>query len=159
LKGRIRNHYSNNKIGSAFRQLLGEAILRESNVDDSRLSHWEKKCPQPCIECKPTELAIKHRLEYNFSFRCIRIDDEDKRNAFEKKLIATISCCRVCEPSEKWLGRFMHINKVKCSRLWNKYYVFDQDQDLSDDDLNTLKEFVEMSLLSDQPSDKRTDKG
>jgi len=148
LKRRLELHYSGNKNSSVFRKFLGGAILRKSDPRHPCLlpapgkGHWEKQDMPTCEKCEPIETEVSKLLRDDFWFRCIEIDDQNLRNALEKKLIATISLCRVCEPSENWLGKFTYSENVRGSGLWNSDYVFDQSLILSAIHLKTLEDLI-----------------
>jgi hypothetical protein len=44
----------------------------------------------------------------------------------EEKLVATVSLCPICKPSEDWLGKYAYSEKVRSSGLWNSSYVFEE---------------------------------
>jgi hypothetical protein len=92
-----------------------------------------------CENCKPVENRVSELLKSNFSFRCIEIEKRDLRNSFEEKLVATISLCPVCKPSDSWLGKFAYSDRVKNSALWNSDCSFDQSKILMDQELSELK--------------------
>ena len=148
LKDRLRDHYSGNKNASVFRRLVGGAIMRKVNPDDPCLApapgegHWEKHHAPTCEKCKPIEREVTKRIKDKFYFRCIEIDDKSLRNTLEKKLVATISPCSVCRPSESWIGKFAYSEKVRRSGLWNSDCVFDRTLILSAIELRELEEAI-----------------
>jgi hypothetical protein len=149
LKRRLRMHYSGSKNGSVFRKFLGGAILRKTDPNSACLQpspgqgHWEKQDMPACENCKPIENKVRQLLKTNFWFRCIEIKEPELRNTFEKKLIATVSLCPVCKPSEGWLGKFAYSDNVRKSGLWNSEHVFDQQGTIDDSELKRLEEIVE----------------
>ena len=148
LKRRLRMHYSGSKNGSVFRKFLGGAILRRIDPNHPCLQpgpgqgHWEKQNLQACEVCKPIERQVSQLLESSFWFRCIEIDEKGLRNTLERKLIATISLCPVCRPSDSWLGRFAYSDNVRNSGLWNSDYTFDQQETLGDFEARKLEEII-----------------
>jgi hypothetical protein len=148
LKRRLRMHYSGNKNGSVFRKFLGGAILRRIDPNHPCLQpgpgqgHWEKQNLQACEVCKPIESEVSHLLKSSFWFRCIEIEEKGLRNTLEKKLVATISLCPICRPSDSWLGKFAYSDNVRNSGLWNSDYVFDQQETLGDFELKKLEEII-----------------
>src|SRR5262249_51829719 len=62
-------------------------------------------------------------LTSRMRFRCIRVDDIDHRNELEKRLIATIAQCQVCQPSPSWLGLKCYAPAVQTTGLWNAQHV------------------------------------
>jgi hypothetical protein len=149
LKRRLRMHYSGSKNGSVFRKFLGGAILRRIDPNNPCLQpgpgqgHWEKQNVQVCEICKPIESEVSHLLKSIFWFRCIEIENRDLRNTLEKKLIATISLCPICKPSDNWLGKSAYSDNVRNSGLWNSYYVFDQTEALGSFELEKLEEIID----------------
>lgn len=136
LKRRLKMHYSGSKNGSVFRKFLGGAILRKMDPNSPCLQprpghgHWEKQNMHACEDCKPIERQVSKLLKSCFWFRCIEIEKRDLRNTLEKKLIATISLCPICKPSDNWLGKSAYSDNVRNSGLWNSDYVFDQQETL-----------------------------
>jgi len=149
LKRRLRMHYSGGKNGSVFRRLLGGAILRRADPNSPCLKpgpgqgHWEKQGLHVCENCKPIENQVRDLLKKSFRFRCIEIEERELRNDLEKKLIATISLCPICRPSENWLGKFAYSANVQNSGLWNSDYVFDKEKILDESDVQRLKDIIE----------------
>jgi len=152
LKERLGLHYSRNKNSSAFRKLVGGAILRRISLSHLYLlpgpgqGHWEKQDMPTCEKCKPIEIEVSKLLRSNFWFRCIQIKDKSLRKTLEKKLIATISLCPICQPSDSWLGRLAYSERVRCSGLWNINHVFDEKLKLKAAEIRTLKELVALTL-------------
>lgn len=139
LVARLRHHYTGNKNSSVFRKLLGSALMRKADPANPCLSHWEKQDMLTCDRCRSVESDVSKLLRANFYFRCIEVNDIDSRNMLEKKLIATISLCRICIPSEQWLGIHTYSEKVRNSGLWNSNYVFDRSLVLQKKDLEMLE--------------------
>ena len=148
LKKRLNMHYRGNKNSSVFRKFLGGAIMRRENPNNPCLlpgpgqGHWEKQDMQACEKCKPTEAKVTKILESNFRFRCLKIDDLALRNIMEEKLVATVSLCPICKPSEDWLGKNAYAEKVRSSGLWNSNYVFEAEKRLNACDLKKLQELI-----------------
>lgn len=148
LKKRLRMHYSGGKNGSVFRKFLGGAILRKNDPNSACLKpslgqgHWEKQDLHTCENCKPVENRVSQLLRTSFRFRCIKIEDRELRNHFEGKLIATISLCPICKPSDSWLGKYAYSDKVKLSGLWNSDHVFDQAKTLTNRELGELERII-----------------
>ncbi|MCK4367165.1 MAG: hypothetical protein KAW84_04395 [Thermoplasmata archaeon] len=131
LQRRLRTHYSGSKNASVFRKFLGGAIMRRRDPSHPCLKpapgkgHWERQDEKTCPSCKPIEKDVSALLRSGFSFRCIEIVDMDLRNTMEKKLIATLSNCPTCGPSDDWLGKFAYSEKVVKSGLWNSNHVWE----------------------------------
>lgn len=151
LKRRLRLHYSGGKNASVFRRLLGGAIMRRADPNNPCLKprpgqgHWEKHGLHVCESCKPMENQVRELLRNSFWFRCIDIKEQGLRNTLEKKLIATISLCPICKPSENWLGKSAYPAKVQSSGLWNSDYVFDQEKILDESEIRRLAEIIKQT--------------
>jgi len=135
---RIFNHYNGNKNSSVFRKHLGGAIIRRKNPADSRLERWLK---QDAPTFDDVEVLVNAQIREQFSFRCIRVDNKEERLDLEKRLIATLSRCSQCKPSENWLGKFAASRKIQVSGLWNDQYV-NSDSMMTLQHLLRLKEIV-----------------
>ncbi len=48
--------------------------------------------------------ATSKYIQENFSFVVLPVKNKEKRLKLESKPISTISSCKECKPSEKWLG-------------------------------------------------------
>jgi hypothetical protein len=159
LKRRLEMHYEGSKNSSVFRKFLGGAILRKDDAKDPCLmpapgqGHWERQHAPTCMRCSLVEGKVSQLLQREFSFRCLEIRDRATRNRLEGQLIATLSLCHNCEPSDGWLGKYAYSDIVKRSGLWNSQHVFDQALLLSHSDLTLLSELVSSTLRADY--DKR----
>lgn len=70
---------------------------------------------------KRIESSITEILRANFSFRFIEIMSQTKRmgkTGLESSLIGTIAHCKMCKPSNNWLGNYSPKQKIKKSGLW-----------------------------------------
>jgi hypothetical protein len=145
-------HYSGGKNSSVFRKFLGGAILPQTDPNSTCLQpapgrgHWEKQDIHTCQNCKPVENKVNLLLRSSFSFRCIEIENRNLRNILEEKLIATISLCTVCKPSDNWLGRFAYSDKVRRSGLWNSDSVFEHDKVLNNQELKEIEKIIRSTL-------------
>lgn len=147
LKRRLQLHYSGNKNSSVFRKFLGGALMRRENPAHPCLPHWEKQGQPTCKVCRKVEEDVSNLLRANFYFRCVKIEDKGTRNLLEKKLIATISSCKICKPSGNWLGRYAYSDLVRSSGLWNSNYVYDGDWVMSAEDLNLLRNLIQLTRV------------
>lgn len=139
---RLQLHYSGNKNSSVFRKFLGGALMRRANPDHPCLLHWEKQGEPTCQLCKGVEKDVSNLLRSNFYFRCVKIEDMVLRNSLERKLIATISLCKICKPSNSWLGRYAYSDVVRSSGLWNTDYVYDRSLIMGAKDLDKLRNLI-----------------
>jgi len=123
LVRRLRQHYSGNKNSSVFRKLLGGAILRQRQKNHPCLAHWEKQDEKTCDTCRPLEDEVSLLIREQFRFRCVAIARMQERNEMESRLIATLSACPVCLPSQNWLGKWAGNERVRSSGMWNSQHV------------------------------------
>ncbi len=128
LKSRLRQHFINkNKDRSIFRKNIGRALLNKSK--NPYLDIWEidlttKKARENFSHLvdkekqEKIENQVSSYIQNNFSFIIIPENNKERRLDIEKKLISTISLCKECFPSKKWLGRFSSKQKIRKSGLW-----------------------------------------
>jgi len=128
LPSRLKQHFLNeNKDRSIFRKNIGRALLNKRN--DPFLKHWEldltsRKNKDKYLNKidsdrqKEIELMVSQYLRKNFSFSVFQIEDKTKRLEIESKLISTVSLCKECKPSSKWLGNYSPKAKIRESGLW-----------------------------------------
>ena len=149
LARRLRQHYSGRKNGSAFRKLLGGALIRDNNPESPCLvpapgrGHWERQNTRTCHRCEQIEEEVSTLLRSRFKFRCVEVQDRGERNRFEALLVATLAACPVCRPSRDWLGFQAYSNLVRRTGLWNSQFV--DGPTLEQQDLNR---FMELGTLS-----------
>lgn len=67
---------------------------------------------------KEIEKEVTKYIQDNFSFIVLEINDKNKRLEIESKIISTISNCKICKPSQTWLGLFSPKDKIRESGLW-----------------------------------------
>jgi hypothetical protein len=146
LVRRLQQHYSGRKNGSVFRRYVGGALIRALDPDNSCLmpgpgrGHWERHGQDTCHLCAAVEQQVSLSLREKFTFRCIEIDNRRERNNLEESLIATLSACNECIPSESWLGRQACSSVLRGSGMWNCQGV--SGEQLSEGELNRLEELV-----------------
>jgi len=143
FKSRIKEHYclDESKMDfdkaqpkpsdrSIFRKNIGRALLKRDN--DDYLQIWEidfiksknRKLfgdRRNTIKEKTIESTITKILRERFSFRFIIIDNLTERmgsKGLESSLIGTLSHCKLCKPSEKWLGNYSPKQQIRNSGLW-----------------------------------------
>lgn len=148
---RLNNHYSGSKNGSVFRKSLGGALIRRRDPNSSCLlpgpgkGHWEKQDAKVCEECRDIEIMVSDLIRTEFWFRCVRIEDREERNGFERILISTLAKCSICSPSSGWLGKWAYSEKIRSSGLWNSDYV-DDSEVMNEYLLKRFRQFVENSI-------------
>jgi hypothetical protein len=128
LRSRLKQHFVNeHKDRSIFRKNIGRALLNRDN--DPFLDQWEvdlttseaKRKHGPAID-RARQSAVEHMvtevIQKRFHFAVFRVDEKDKRLELEARMIATISRCEDCGPSQQWLGLHSPKTKIRNSGLW-----------------------------------------
>ena len=115
---------------SIFRKNIGRALLNKDkdsylevwNIDFTPRKNRESFRYKRDIEKeKKIESTITKILREKFSFRFIAIESEEERigsRGLESALIGTIANCKLCKPSDQWLGNHSPIEKIRKSGLW-----------------------------------------
>jgi hypothetical protein len=115
---------------SIFRKNIGRALLNKEK--DEYLKIWEIDFTtrtnrekygylRDIQKEKEIESEITRILRKNFSFRFITMDSQNKRmgsEGLESSLIGTIANCKLCKPSDSWLGQSSPNKKIRESGLW-----------------------------------------
>jgi hypothetical protein len=117
-------------------------LLKLAGADEDRIREWRRgRKSKFWGEFEEIEKEVSEVLRSKFFFRVIPTNSAEERKEFEEKIIATISACPVCKPSEKWLGNFAWSEKVRRSGLWNSNFV-DSFKRLTEEDLMRLKQLA-----------------
>jgi hypothetical protein len=116
---------------SIFRKNIGRALLNRqkdleylkvweidftSSINRANHSHLRNIEKEKNIESQITELIRKR-----FYFRFIPLEGQEKRigkTGIESRLIGTVANCKLCSPSENWLGRYSPTLKINKGKLW-----------------------------------------
>jgi len=115
---------------SIFRKNIGRVLLNKCR--DSYLEIWEKDFIvrenrrkyghlRNIEKEKEIELQITRIIRENFSFRFIELSSQIQRigkKGIESSLIGTITHCKLCKPSPKWLGNYSPKKQIRESGLW-----------------------------------------
>lgn len=115
---------------SIFRKNIGRALLNKEK--DDYLEIWEidfttrqnrerYNSLRDIKREKDIESYITKILRQQFSFRFIIVDNQTERmggKGLESSLIGTVSHCKLCKPSNNWLGCFSPKKQIKNSGLW-----------------------------------------
>jgi len=115
---------------SIFRKNIGRALVNQRK--DNYLQVWEidfikrenrKKFGhlRDIKKEKEIESEITRMLKKSFSFRFIELDGQTERigkGGLESSLIGTVAHCKLCKPSNNWLGNFSPKKKIRESGLW-----------------------------------------
>lgn len=118
------------KDRSIFRKNIGRALLNKEK--DNYLKIWEidftikanrerYRDYRDIQKEKRIEIEITKILREHFSFRFIILENESDRigaEGLESSLIGTIANCKLCRPSNNWLGRYSTKKQIKESGLW-----------------------------------------
>lgn len=146
LRNRIVEHFEKeNKNRSIFRKNIGRCFLKQDN--NPYLDIWnldtttkEKKDLFAHIIDREFEKKLEKRIsEYiqtNFSFTLFEVPTKEERLYFEARLIGTVSKCEECKPSDKWLGLFSPIDKIRQSGLWQVMELYSNS--LTEEEINIL---------------------
>lgn len=97
------------------------------------------------IESKITKI-----FRDNLSFRFILIDSEIDRigsKGLESSLIGTIASCKLCKPSDNWLGNYSPKKQIKENGLWLIQHLKDKGLNENDKEavLNGIRRTIEWS--------------
>jgi hypothetical protein len=118
------------KDRSIFRKNLGRAILKKRGLPyldvwdidfTSRKNREENHHLRNMRLEVEIEEEISRILRENFFFKYIVLEDMEARigeKGLESKLIATLAQCPLCKPSEKWLGNYSPVKRIRTSGLW-----------------------------------------
>ena len=139
---------------SSFRKNIGKALLNIEKDDYSKI--WEidfttkqnidrYNSLRDIVKEKDIESHITKLLRQQFSFRFIIVNNQAERiggKGLKSSLIGTVSHCKLCKPSDNWLGRFSRTKQIENSGLWLV-------QHLDSEGINNLdKENISISIKS-----------
>lgn len=142
LPGRIEEHFvTENKDRSIFRKNIGRALLNRE--DDPFLEDWNLDLTSRAMREKHedrinlerqacVEERVSNCIQKYFSFSVLEVPDPAERNHLESRLIATVSLCRACSPSDSWLGRRSPKRKIRKGGLWQEQHVGDRELAMQD---------------------------
>jgi len=150
LPSRLQQHFvKENKDRSIFRKNVGRALLERDG--DPFLAQWEidlttseAKAKHAALmdreKLRQTEQRVTDYIRRALSFTVFSVDDREQRMWWESRLIATVSVCDECRPSDAWLGLFSPKERIRESGLWlvNELYK----QPLSEAELGLLEGIV-----------------
>ena len=114
------------KIEVSFRKHIGRAFLNKE--EDEFLSSWEIDLTSKknrdryqskidLVRLKEVEGNVSQYIRDNLSFVVKGVYCTCERLRLESKLIATISLCKECKHSEKWLGIHVPIKQKKIKKV------------------------------------------
>lgn len=153
LFSRLNQHFlKENKNRSIFRKNIGRSLLHKENnpyskeweYDTTSREGKEKYAKLLNLEFeKKLENQISTYIHENLSFVVFEVKTKEDRLFWEEKIIATLSKAAKqgeIKPSDKWLGNFSPIEKIKNSGLW---LVQGLDKEgLMEDEFEKLKKLV-----------------
>ena len=144
---------------SIFRKNIGRVLLNREK--DSYLKVWEIDFTikrnrerysylRNVRKEKKIENEITRILRQNFSFRFIIVDEQTKRmgtKGLESSLIGTVAGCKLCRPSDNWLGRYSPKQQIRQGRLWLVQHlksrgVYGKDKETILDEIKKTKEWI-----------------
>jgi hypothetical protein len=146
LRSRLYQHFlKENKDRSIFRKNIGRTLLNKNR--DPFLEKWEldltsaqaKHIWSSRIDFNKQQIIeklVSGLIERDFSFAVIQVDDDNRRLYLEKRLIATVSLCKECFPSENWFGKYSTKEKIRLSGLWQEQHL--SKEPLSEKEINDL---------------------
>ncbi|GHV12155.1 hypothetical protein FACS189491_04620 [Spirochaetia bacterium] len=136
LPGRLSMHFSQgiDMSGSSFRQDICRALLHKQ-YGPAGVEKWEAGEFDDVQETK-IAAAVSDYIHGKMSFVIFEVTDSKARLGLEAKLIAAVSSCEDCKPSENWLGKNSPHAAIKESGLWQVDDVFKR---LTEDDFSVLR--------------------
>ena len=153
LFSRLNQHFlKENKNRSIFRKNIGRSLLHKENhpyakeweYDTTSREGKEKYAELLNLEFeKELEKRISTHIHENLSFVVFEVKTKEDRLFWEEKIIATLSKAAKqgeIKPSDKWLGNFSPIEKIRNSGLW---LVQGLDKEgLTEDEFEKLKKLI-----------------
>ena len=131
LFSRLNQHFlKENKNRSIFRKNIGRSLLHKENnpyskeweYDTTSREGKEKYAKLLNLEFeKELEKRISTYIHENLSFVVFEVKTKEERLFWEERIIATLSKAAnhgEIKPSDKWLGNFSPIEKIRNSGLW-----------------------------------------
>ena len=147
LRSRLNQHFiSANKDRSIFRKNIGRAILHRDQ--DPFVAQWEldlttgeaRKKHGSSIDFERQAMVEQQVTDYiqkNFHFVLFRAESKEARLDLEARMIATVSLCRECVPSQNWLGLHSPKAKIRTSGMWQVNRLYGEP--LSDSNWSSLE--------------------
>jgi hypothetical protein len=172
FKSRIKEHFLLNESKmnfdrmrakpadrSIFRKNIGRALLNKENEDylkiweidfTTRQNRERYNSLRDINKEKNIESHITKILRQQFSFRFINVDNQIERmgdKGLESSLIGTVSHCKLCKPSNSWLGGFSPKKEIKTSGLWLVQHIGskginNQDKETISNAIGRTKEWI-----------------
>ncbi len=125
LRGRIRDHFFENKDKSIFRKNIGQAILNRDNDEYLNIWSYNPKMKDPPILEKADpdyqfmiEKRVSEYIRKSISFVFIPVEAKSDRLRFENAIVATLNKDPLFNPGITWLGRHSPKPEIRTSGLW-----------------------------------------
>ena len=83
------------------------------------------------------EQQVTDYIQKNFHFVLFRAESKEARLDLEARMIATVSLCRECVPSQNWLGLHSPKAKIRTSGMWQVNRLYGEP--LSDSNWSSLE--------------------
>jgi hypothetical protein len=147
LHERIKQHFGNNREGSAFRKHLGGSLMGRNGESASEIKEWYKARKSPRFndpKFRYYESLVTNQAQFG-CYRVLKVDDDSERMILEEKLIALFSKCNHCRPSTAWLGNWAFRREIRDSGLWNVEHTFSINE-FTEEDLPRLRRLVTETL-------------
>ena len=127
LGSRLAEHTTKNKDRSIFRKNIGRALLRKANDPFLKQWEWDLTSREKRTKYGPlldvarqavAETEVSNYIQDSFTFAVLTLDESRTALDLEKRAIATVAQCTVCQPSTSWLGNFSPKDSIRQSGLW-----------------------------------------
>lgn len=168
FRNRIKEHYLLDELKmnfdkdkpkpsdrSIFRKNIGRVLINRYKYDylqiweidfmttENRksLGHKRNIDKEKMIESKITRI-----LRERFSFRFVMIDTQIERmgsKGLESSLIGTVASCKLCKPSDNWLGKHSPKKQIKESGLWLVQHL--KASGINENDKETILNAISMT--------------
>jgi len=132
-------------IGRALLHRDGDEYLRVWEIDFTPKANRDAHAHERDLDKeRDLEARITEVLRSRFAFRYLMMHDEAEvlgRKKLEGRLIGTLGQCRLCGPSDGWLGQHSPKWKISTSGLW-------QEQHLTDEPINEIAQEALVDAIS-----------
>lgn len=151
LPRRLAEHFLNpNKDRSIFRKNIGRALLNKRG--DPFLDQWEIDLTTKAERrqyagqidfdrLSQIEMEVSVLIQTLFTFCMYQVDDKQHRLELEERMIATVSNCGNCHPSNTWLGNHSPKPQIRKSGLWLVQGL--NGSEMNAEELETLEKTIE----------------
>lgn len=154
LQSRLYQHFVyENKDRSIFRKNIGRCFLNKEThpylkVWEFDLTTRDQRNKNAHLVDEPLQRQIEKRIslyvQNNMSFSVIEVNDKDERLHLESRIVSTISLCKKCGSSAKWLGQHSPKVRISESGLWQVNELYREP--LNAADMKRLSSLIEKHL-------------